>query len=121
VDLSDVKACRQFDFSIRPIARASGLVVDASGRPLAGVSIDAVAAELAGFDPLRYQYPITTDDHGAFEFTDLPVPMSSASTLRKRRTTSRAAVRASSCPALRSKVKQRYSSLRPETGKIWER
>jgi hypothetical protein len=60
VDLSDVKACRQFDFSIRPIARASGLVVDASGRPLAGVSIDAVAAELAGFDPLRYQYPITT-------------------------------------------------------------
>lgn len=72
VDLSDVKACRQFDFSIRPIARASGLVVDASGRPRPGVSIDAVAAELAGFDPLRYQYPVTTDERGVFEFDDLP-------------------------------------------------
>lgn len=72
IDLSDVKACRQFDFSIRPIARASGSVVDASGRPLAGVRIDAVAAELAGFDPLQYVYPVRTDEHGVFEFADLP-------------------------------------------------
>lgn len=72
VDLADTKACREFNFAIRPVARASGFVVDSSGRPLAGVSIDAVAAELAGFDPRRYQYPATSDERGWFEFTNLP-------------------------------------------------
>jgi len=72
IDLSDVKACRQFNFSIRPVAAASGSVVDASGRPLPGVPIDAVAAELAGFDPPRYVYPAKTDEHGVFQFNDLP-------------------------------------------------
>jgi len=72
IDLADGKACRQFDLSIRPIASVSGVVTDKSGRPLAGVSIDAVAAELAGFDPPRHQYPATTDERGVFEFTHLP-------------------------------------------------
>jgi hypothetical protein len=72
IDLSDVKACRQFNFLIRPVAAASGSVVDAAGRPLPGVPIDAVAAELAGFEPPRHVYPVKTDEHGVFEFNDLP-------------------------------------------------
>ena len=47
-------------------------MTDASGRPLAGVEIDAVAQELAGFSPDQYQRPAKTDERGAFEFRDLP-------------------------------------------------
>jgi hypothetical protein len=72
IELGHPRGCREFNFSIRPIARASGIVVDASGRPLADVSVEAVARVLAGFDPPEYQSPARTDDRGAFEFRDLP-------------------------------------------------
>jgi hypothetical protein len=72
IELRDGRACSEVNLPIQQIARASGLVVDASGRPLAGVSVDAVAAELAGFDPPPHQYPVKTDERGAFEFTTLP-------------------------------------------------
>jgi len=74
-ELKDVRACTEVNLSIRQSARASGTVVDASGRPLAGVSVEAVAAELAGFDPPEYQFPVRTDERGAFEFTYLPPGM----------------------------------------------
>jgi hypothetical protein len=72
VELRDARACSKVSLPIQQIARASGLVVDASGRPLEGVSVDAVAAELAGFDPPPHQYPVKTDERGAFAFTTLP-------------------------------------------------
>jgi hypothetical protein len=72
IELRDPRACSQVNFSIHPVARASGSVVDASGRPLAGVAIDAVAGELTGFDPPPDQPPVRTDERGVFEFRDLP-------------------------------------------------
>jgi hypothetical protein len=70
--LGDPRACGEIDLPIQQVARASGTVVDASGRPLGGVSVDAVAAELAGFDPPPYQHPAQTDERGAFKFDYLP-------------------------------------------------
>ena len=66
------RGCSEVDFDISQIARASGTVVDASGRPIPGVEVEAVAAELAGFDPPPYQQPVKTDARGVFEFDDLP-------------------------------------------------
>jgi hypothetical protein len=60
------------DFSIEQVAQASGVFVDSAGRPVAGIEVDAVAAELAGFDPPPYQDPVKTDEDGTFEFPRLP-------------------------------------------------
>lgn len=72
LDLRDLRACSELNFTISQIARASGSVVDASGRPVAGVEVEAVAAELAGFDPPPFQRPVRTDGRGVFEFEALP-------------------------------------------------
>jgi len=72
IEIRDLRACSVHDFTLTQRATASGTVVDASGRPLAGVQVDAVAAELAGYDPPPYQRPATTDERGAFEFDNLP-------------------------------------------------
>lgn len=72
LELRDLRACSEMDFTISQVGSVSGMVVDASGRPVADVAIDAVAAELAGFDPPPFQYPARTDNRGAFEFEDLP-------------------------------------------------
>lgn len=72
IDIKDPRACDQVDLTIQPLARASGIVVDVSGRPLAGIVIDAVAAELAGFNPQAYQRPSRSNQQGVFEFRDLP-------------------------------------------------
>jgi hypothetical protein len=72
IEITDPRACSLVDLTIEPFARASGVVVDSSGRPLAGVSVEAVAAELAGFDPPSYHSPVTTNENGVFEFQRLP-------------------------------------------------
>ena len=71
-DRTDLRACSHADFTIAHTASASGTVVDGSGRPLAGVVVDAVAAELAGFEPAAFQEAAKTDARGVFEFNDLP-------------------------------------------------
>ena len=72
VEIRDARACSSHDFDLRYIAGASGTVVDSSGRPVAGILVDAVAAELAGHQPPPYQQPVKTDERGRFEFDDLP-------------------------------------------------
>ncbi len=72
IDITDPRACSLQNFTLTLRATASGTVVDASGRPLAGLYVDAVAAELAGFDPPPYQSPVKTDERGRFEVDDLP-------------------------------------------------
>jgi hypothetical protein len=72
LDIRDARACSEVNFTIALRAMASGTVVDASGRPMAGVEVEAVAAELAGFAPPPYQQPVKTDARGAFDFDDLP-------------------------------------------------
>jgi hypothetical protein len=54
-----------------PCAAAAQTCLDA-GRPLAGVMVDAVAAELAGYQPLPFQEPVKTNDQGLFTFERLP-------------------------------------------------
>jgi len=71
-EIRDPRACAQFELQIQPAARASGVVVDASGRPVKDVMVDAVAAELAGFDPPQYQYAVRTNERGDFQFDALP-------------------------------------------------
>jgi Carboxypeptidase regulatory-like domain len=72
IELRDLRACTARDFQLRYVARASGTVVDDTGRPLPGILVDAVAAELAGYRPPPYQHPVKTDHRGRFEFDDLP-------------------------------------------------
>jgi Carboxypeptidase regulatory-like domain len=72
INISDLRACSVQDFTLALRATASGTVVDESGRALAGVQVDAVAAELAGFDPPPYQDPVKTNERGIFEFDNLP-------------------------------------------------
>jgi hypothetical protein len=71
-DLPDARACWRADFTLSPSAAASGAVVDASGHPLAGIRVEAVAAELAGFSPPPYHSPAVSDARGAFTFDRLP-------------------------------------------------
>ncbi len=72
LEVRDLRACSVADFSISETAVVWGRVVNASGAPVAGIEVEAVAAELAGFDPPPYQRPVKTDDRGAFEFEGLP-------------------------------------------------
>ncbi len=72
LDLGDLRACNERNFELRYVASASGSVVDAAGRALAGIRVEAVAAELAGHRPPPYQEPAITDERGAFEFERLP-------------------------------------------------
>jgi hypothetical protein len=71
-ELRDRRACHAQDFAIRAIAGATGTVVDTQGRPVAGVLVDAVSTELAGYSPPPYQHPARTDASGRFAFDDLP-------------------------------------------------
>jgi hypothetical protein len=71
-EIRDLRACSVADFELSPRATASGTVVDAGGRPLAGIDVDAVSIELAGFTPPAYHTPAKTDERGRFEFDALP-------------------------------------------------
>jgi hypothetical protein len=70
--ISDLRGCVEANFTIAAQASATGRVVDEAGRPLAGVMVDAVAAELAGYQPLPFQEPVKTNDQGLFTFERLP-------------------------------------------------
>ena len=72
LDFEDLRACNERSFELTYVASASGSVVDAAGHTLAGVRVEAVAAELAGHRPPPYQEPAITDERGAFEFERLP-------------------------------------------------
>jgi len=72
LDLTDPRACNERNFELRYVAGVSGSVVDAAGRALAGIRVEAVAAELAGHRPPQYQDPAITDERGTFEFEALP-------------------------------------------------
>jgi hypothetical protein len=72
LEIRDPRACFQIDLPIQQSARASGVVVDAAGRAVGGVMVDAVAAELAGFNPPQHQYPEKTNERGEFHFDRLP-------------------------------------------------
>lgn len=72
VELRDPRACAEVNVTITPLAAVSGTVVDGAGLRLAGVEVDAVASELAGFGPPPHQTPARTDERGVFEFSELP-------------------------------------------------
>lgn len=72
IEVRTPRGCVEANFTIAAEAGASGTVVDAAGRPVAGLMIDAVAAELAGYQPPPYQQPVKTDAYGVFEFERLP-------------------------------------------------
>ena len=71
-ELRESRACYIADFTITPFAQVSGVVLNAEGRPVAGIDVEAVAAELAGFDPSPSQTAVRTDHRGVFEFDNLP-------------------------------------------------
>jgi hypothetical protein len=71
-ELTDLRACIAADFTVRMQAAVHGLVVDEAGRPLSGIPVEAVAAELAGYKPATIFLPETSDDRGRFSFGYLP-------------------------------------------------
>ncbi len=80
IELDDPRACSLVDFSLTYSAAVAGVVVDANGRPVPGVLVDAVDWELAGHAPPPHQSPARTDEHGRFAFEE-----SSPGSLRLRR------------------------------------
>jgi hypothetical protein len=71
-EVADLRACIAADFTLRAESAAHGLVVDDAGRPLSGILVEAVAAELAGYTPDAIFDPATTDARGRFAFDYLP-------------------------------------------------
>ena len=71
-EVTDLRACVAADFTLRAESAAHGLVVDDAGRPLSGVLVEAVAAELAGYKPETIFEPAKTDARGQFTFEYLP-------------------------------------------------
>jgi hypothetical protein len=70
--IRDPRGCVAADFDVSPVATATGRVVNAHGQPIAGVAVDAVAAELAGHFPEEMHVRAVSDAHGIFTFDDLP-------------------------------------------------
>ena len=71
-EVTDLRACIATDFTLRAKSGAHGLVVDEASRPLSGILVEAVAAELAGYKPDTIFEPARTDEHGQFVFDRLP-------------------------------------------------
>jgi hypothetical protein len=72
MDVKDLRGCVAADFTLRAESTAHGIVVDQSGQPVGGVSVEAVAEELAGYQPKAIHPPATTDNKGRFSFDRLP-------------------------------------------------
>jgi hypothetical protein len=70
--IRDPRGCVAADFTVSPVATVTGRIVDANGQPIAGVGVDAVAAELAGHFPEEMHTRAVSDAHGIFTFDDLP-------------------------------------------------
>jgi hypothetical protein len=71
-EVTDLRACIAADFTLRAESAAHGRVVDGDGRPLSGILVEAVSAELAGYAPDAIFDPATTDARGQFAFPYLP-------------------------------------------------
>lgn len=71
-EITDLRACVEANFTLSAEAQASGVLLDVDGRPAAGVTIDAVAAELAGYRPPAFHEPVKTNQRGEFKFERLP-------------------------------------------------
>ena len=71
-EVMDPRACIAADFTLRAESAAHGLVVDQAGRPLSGIMIEAIAAELAGYKPDTVFEPAKTGNDGRFAFDYLP-------------------------------------------------
>jgi hypothetical protein len=72
VEVKDLRGCVAADFRLIAKGAAHGLVMDTAGRPMAGVSVEAVAEELAGYQPKAIHSPAQTDSQGRFSFDWLP-------------------------------------------------
>ena len=113
-EVTDLRACIATDFTLRAKSGAHGLVVDEAGRPLSGILVEAVAAELAGYKPDTIFEPAKIDEHGQFVFDRLP-----ARRLRVRCQRHQGPIQ----PAVgaddvltRHSSRQRCRSLRPQAG-----
>ena len=71
-NVTDLRGCIAADFALRAESAAYGVVVDEAGRPLSGILVDAVAAELAAYKPEAIFEPAKTDERGRFSFHSLP-------------------------------------------------
>jgi len=72
VEVKDLRGCVAADFTMHAESTAHGIVVDQTGQPVAGVSVEAVAEELAGYQPKAIHTPARTDNQGRFSFDRLP-------------------------------------------------
>jgi hypothetical protein len=75
LDVKDARACAQVDYIVHWEARIAGSVIDSDGRPVAGVTVEAIAAELLKTSQRRYLYgrsQTKTDASGSFLIENLP-------------------------------------------------
>ena len=73
VEIPNQRACFESDFSLAPSGRISGWLVDARGRGVPNVVVEATGAEIA-LDRQKYLEVVSarSDDSGFFELRDLP-------------------------------------------------
>ena len=73
VEIPNQRACFESDFSLAPSGRISGWLVDAGGRGVPNVVVEATGAEIA-LDRQKYLEVVSarSDDSGFFELRDLP-------------------------------------------------
>ena len=73
VEIPNARACFESDFGLSPSGRISGWVVDASGRGVSNVEVEATAADIV-LDRETYLQVVSarSDDSGFFELRELP-------------------------------------------------
>lgn len=70
--MKDLRACAAADFRVHAESATHGIVIDQRGLSVAGVSVEAVAEELAGYQPKAIHPSVKTDHQGRFLFDGLP-------------------------------------------------